>query len=688
MTTTRDVRIAFVGLAFVLLVPLALLIHRAIESARLEREQSHRAVAARIFDEMERELSMFLRVEEDRPFEHYRDFVLPSQSMMANLSLESSPLATAPGDPFVVGYFQIEPDGRVTTPHRVGGNVTQARIDSLVEVVGDHWRRGLSTRRNDVEERIAAADDSGEPEPAEAQTEMQDSKAEGALRELNRAAAGRQQRRTKMSQAPAASVYNFSSEDEDNVLQRQRAEPVPSPQRSIELEEAVEQSLQKKLDEPVAVRLEPMVGSAVDDQMMVLYRTVVIDRSGYRQGMLLNVGALLTWLESEVLASNRLGEFARLSIGEGVSTEPGSSSYRFTHSFAEPFGAMSAALVLAPLPELAGPRYVVALSALLLLAATAGVFAVYRTVVVAVAFAERRQNFVSAVSHELKTPLTAIRMYGEMLRDKLVASDEKRQRYYEVITAETERLSRLVDNVLELGKLERKERSLRTSSGEVRPVLEEAVAVIGPHAETEGFRVELSVEPDLPRAQFDRDALSQIVFNLLDNAVKYSRTSESRIVRLSARKDSGGVQIEVRDGGPGVRREHLDKIFEPFFRGESEMTRTAKGTGIGLSLVKGLVEKMGGLRRGAKSGRRGLCGSDPTEGLRAGAGGVDTVSRRRRDSYRQERHLPKASLLHALASSPRPRAKKKGPGWGPRLLSRMSPRACPSRRPCCPSRAR
>ena len=592
MRSTRDVRLAFVGLAFVLLVPLALLIQRALESSRVERERSHEAVAARIFDEMERELSAFLRREEDRPFEHYRNLVLGSQALNANLALEDSPLAGEPTESFVVGYFQIEPAGNVTTPHRVDGGLTQTRIETLTRTVQDHWQRGGAGRRDAAEEALRKTELDSDDE-AEA---FEDSKSAGALRELNRGAAGRQERRSKMSQAPAASVYNFSSDEEENVLQqqRQRAEPSASPSQALELEEAVEQSLQKSIDEPVAIRLEPMVGSSVDDQRMVLYRTVVIDRAGYRQGLLVDVPALVTWLEERVLASNRLGQFARVSKLDMSAPGPADADYVFTHAFAEPFAPMAATLALGALPELAGSSYVVALSGLLLLAATVGLFAVYRTVVVAMTFAERRQNFVSAVSHELKTPLTAIRMYGEMLRDKLVASDEKRQHYYEVITAETERLSRLVDNVLELGKLERKERSMRTSSGDLRPVLEEAVAVIGPHAETEGFRIELDIEPELPRAQFDRDALSQIVFNLLDNAVKYARQAESRVVRLHARRDAGSVCLEVRDGGPGVRREHLEKIFEPFFRGESELTRTAKGTGIGLSLVKGLVEKMGG----------------------------------------------------------------------------------------------
>jgi signal transduction histidine kinase len=215
-------------------------------------------------------------------------------------------------------------------------------------------------------------------------------------------------------------------------------------------------------------------------------------------------------------------------------------------------------------------------------------------VAVTVGFANRRYNFVSAVTHELKTPLTAIRMYGEMLRDGLVASKEKRQQYYGVITAETERLTRLVNNVLELARLERKDRSLSLVVGDIGPVLEEVVAILQPHAQQEAFCLRIEVEESLPPVRFDRDALTQVLFNLVDNAIKYSRRAEKKEILLSCRRHETGVVLAVADHGPGVAPRHLKRVFEPFYRGEDELTRTSKGTGIGLALVRGLVERMGG----------------------------------------------------------------------------------------------
>jgi signal transduction histidine kinase len=222
-------------------------------------------------------------------------------------------------------------------------------------------------------------------------------------------------------------------------------------------------------------------------------------------------------------------------------------------------------------------------------------------VAVTVGFAERRSNFVAAVTHELKTPLTSIRMYAEMLRDGMVESEAKRDEYYSTITAESERLSRLIDNVLEFSRLEQGTRELNLVVGSVAPVLEEAARLLEPHAREIGFRLRVEIEPSLPPVRFDRDALTQVVFNLVDNALKYARDAGDREVVLHAGASGDGVVISVRDRGPGVPPRHLSKIFDPFYRGENELTRRSRGTGIGLALVKGLSEQMGGVVDGGNA---------------------------------------------------------------------------------------
>ncbi|HER19576.1 MAG TPA: HAMP domain-containing histidine kinase, partial [Chromatiales bacterium] len=225
----------------------------------------------------------------------------------------------------------------------------------------------------------------------------------------------------------------------------------------------------------------------------------------------------------------------------------------------------------------------------------------YRSVALALRFAERRSNFAAAVSHELKTPLTAIRMYGEMLRDDVVPSEAKRQEYYRHITSESERLSRLINNVLEFAKLEKGNRRGRSVRAPVAATLAEVVEMMRPHAAEQGYELVLDVAPDLPAVRHEPDAFAQVLWNLIDNAVKYARgTGNPRIV-VSARRDPSDdrrVVVAVRDHGPGVESRHLREIFSPFYRGENELTRTATGAGLGLALVRSLAERMGAAVRG------------------------------------------------------------------------------------------
>ncbi len=130
--------------------------------------------------------------------------------------------------------------------------------------------------------------------------------------------------------------------------------------------------------------------------------------------------------------------------------------------------------------------------------------------------------------------------------------------------------------------------------GDIAPIIEEAVGVLGPHAQREGFVIRVEVEPSLPPVRYDRDVLLQVLFNLVDNAVKYSRTAQHKEITISSRRQQEGLVLSVADRGPGVPARHLARIFQPFYRAESELTRSSKGTGIGLALVKGLVERMGG----------------------------------------------------------------------------------------------
>jgi signal transduction histidine kinase len=347
-----------------------------------------------------------------------------------------------------------------------------------------------------------------------------------------------------------------------------------------------------------------------------IYRTepgsVIVERSaadGSRtEGFVIDEAALVQTLQTRVLEQQGLGSLAQVTaVEQGASRKrywsdarsDFAGAYSFRHRFAEPFSALEARLDLAPLDDEGTFGLVYMLTASLGLAVVLGLYALYRMVAVQLRFAERRNNFVAAVSHELKTPLTAIRMYSEMLRDGMVEQEDKKNEYYATITAETERLSRLINNVLELSRIERRERAIELAAGDLARVARDVVDSFRSHAEREGFSVSFESASDLPLVRFERDALTQVLFNLLDNALKYSARAEQRTIAVRCEPAAqGGVCLVVSDRGPGVPPGQLELIFEPFYRAQNELTRTQKGTGIGLSLVRGLVTRMHGTVQG------------------------------------------------------------------------------------------
>ena len=563
----KRLRVTIVAAALVLCLPMGLLVSRALKSVEAEKDMRHEIVAERVFDEMERELTGFLRVEEERPFEHYRYFYLPEE----DATLMRSPLADLPEASFVIGHFQVDVGGAVSTP-LVDGELVPTPVSGWEPSESLH--EAVTTIRNVVEQRwrgVPKADDENAvraelQEPAsrrERVGRMQKSvTSEAYLRALNRGASPRQNRYTQNS---------FT------VVQNMMPPTAPTlTPRTVE------------------VFLGAMVGERVDDEWFVLHRSVSVEDTLYRQGLVIELAPLVQWLETRVLQEDELRTRSRLVLTSRADTD--AAGYRFHHRFAEPFQDIESELVLASLPDPRGTNYVYLLSALLVVAATAGLYGLYRMVGAEVAFAEKRQAFVSSVSHELRTPLTAIRMHAEMLRDGVVLDPSKRQQYYEVMTAESERLTRLVNNVLEMSKLEREEAGAHAKAGPLRPVLERVLETLGPHTSQQGFVLEADIEPDLPDAVHDRDGLLQVLFNLVDNAIKYGGRADERneiLIRARAGDDSG-VEIEVRDRGPGVAQEQLPHIFEPYYRAQAG----TKGSGMGLALVRKLVETMGGTVRG------------------------------------------------------------------------------------------
>ncbi|MDH4218716.1 MAG: HAMP domain-containing histidine kinase [Candidatus Aminicenantes bacterium] len=221
-----------------------------------------------------------------------------------------------------------------------------------------------------------------------------------------------------------------------------------------------------------------------------------------------------------------------------------------------------------------------------------GAYLLWRDVRREVQMAEMRSQFVSSVSHELKTPLTAIRMFAETLRLGRSKDTKTQNEYLDTIVNESQRLTRLLNNVLDFSKIERGRRLYRPELASLYEIVESAARAMEYPLSQQGFRLDVQTEEGLPKVRVDRDAIEQALLNLLHNAMKYS--GESKEIGLHMKKKDGHALIQVIDQGIGIGPQEQKRIFEKFYRIPSPENERIVGTGLGLALVSHIVEAHGG----------------------------------------------------------------------------------------------
>ncbi len=205
---------------------------------------------------------------------------------------------------------------------------------------------------------------------------------------------------------------------------------------------------------------------------------------------------------------------------------------------------------------------------------------------------ELKSTFVSNVSHELKTPLALIRLFSETLEMGRVSDPEKQTEFLRIIHKESDRLTHLINNVLDLSRIEQGKKTYQLEPVDLAAILRETLSAYQFQLEQQGFTVEARIAGDLPPVRADGAAMTQAVLNLMDNAIKYSGTRRHLLVEL--RREGDEALIAVEDRGVGIPQREQANIFEKFYRVEKGLVHEVKGSGLGLALVKHIVDAHGG----------------------------------------------------------------------------------------------
>lgn len=203
-----------------------------------------------------------------------------------------------------------------------------------------------------------------------------------------------------------------------------------------------------------------------------------------------------------------------------------------------------------------------------------------------------RRDFVANVSHELRTPVAAVRSASETLRRAIETQPEAAGEFAAMIERNAVRLQQLIDDLLDLSRIESREFRLNLETVSVDQVVRQVLSMSEERARSRGVRLSAAIPAEVPAARADRRALEQVLTNLVDNAVKYCPANAS--VTVEAARVDGALRISVEDTGPGIEASHLSRLFERFYRVDAGRSRELGGTGLGLSIVKHLVEAMQG----------------------------------------------------------------------------------------------
>ncbi len=584
------------------------------------------AVAEQIRQDVTRKLNEFIQTEQQRPYTDYQYYYVPENVApgQQQMPLLRSPLGAGLYNEFAYGNFQIEPDGTIVTPYYVNGQsqaIQENTPDREAEVHVDNVKRNLLPvlgREGGVfkfpvtDSRLLYSDInlSKDSLPEEVKEK------EAGQKQQTRGLAGRSreyrieslqadtQKEQILTQKRSVVTSNIARNEE--LLSRRTAAGAAQKQMeqqdAVQLEQQVadvskmQQPLQQQAD-VVEIRIEPffpLIVPSVDARQSVfggqvfLLRHVQIEDRHLLQGFQLNEKRLIEQVEES--ASRFVRKGMRFELPQTKKQDTDGKDVAYTAILHFGFGDLILNLKEID-PAWIGKEvshlrnWYFSIIGIVLLAVALGLAGLWRSARAQIKLAQKKDDFISAVSHELRTPLTSIRMYSEMLDKNWVKSEDKLTEYYRNMRQESERLSRLIENVLDFSRIQKGRKKYTFKVGDINKCVADVVEMMKPYAAQEGFLIKTELGR-IEQSAFDSDAVTQIVINLLDNAIKYAHDAKDKNITVRTRSDGRLILIEVEDHGPGVPHRQRKKIFEQFYRSAAEATRETTGTGLGLALVK------------------------------------------------------------------------------------------------------
>jgi len=413
-------------------------------------------------------------------------------------------------------------------------------------------------------------------------------------------------------QSTASEFFKHNKTEQVAAEYKIQEREVLSEQEIIDSEQEKPHSEKSKIKQAVRIlsfesEVSPLQLISLGTRHLCFYRNAWNGKARYIQGFIVDERFLLKIIRPIVNSTQNLTLSSLIIVDKGKVLQQfktktvESELLIFRRTLLAPFQEMEIIVNSSSLRTDSGKQVLDIISMALALIIGAGFILFYRLGARQIELAKQQRNFISSVSHELKTPLTSIRMYAEILRSDWVTDASRKQSYYDYIYFESERLSRLISNVLQLARLDNHHKEIQLVKISAQQLLQGIQSKVAAQIEASQYQLKLVVpthESDQAidaELQVDEDAFYQIMINLVDNAIKFSKLSDNKTIDIGYKMTDRGKQLIffVRDYGPGVDKQQMKKIFRLFYRAGDEMTRTQPGTGIGLALVVQLAESMG-----------------------------------------------------------------------------------------------